>query len=100
MLICGVWLMLTQTEGMQWVSVDHGPLFESELRTTLPKEVGDALDLMVRLGGVSKTTIVRVALIDHLSTLGVLFREVADTLRSTTTRGRLSSDRLTEKEDR
>jgi len=38
---------------------------------------------MVRLGGVSKATIVRVALIDHLSTFGVLFPEAADTLHST-----------------
>jgi hypothetical protein len=74
--------------------------YESELRTTLPKEVGDVLDLMVRLGGVSKATIVRIALIEHLSTLGLLFPEVADTLHSTTTHGRLSSDRLTQKEDR
>ncbi|WP_156463855.1 hypothetical protein [Curtobacterium sp. Leaf154] len=70
------------------------------MRTTLPKEVGDALDLMVRFGGVSKATIVRVALIDHLSTLDVLFPEVADRIHSTTTRGRLSSDRLTQKEGR
>ena len=74
--------------------------YESELRTTLPKEVGAALDPMVRLGGVSKATIVRVALVDHLTKLGVLFPEVADTLQATATRGRLSSDRPTQKEDR
>jgi len=74
--------------------------YESELRTTLPKEVGEALDLMVRLGGLSKATIVRVALVDHLTTLGVLFPEVAHTLRPTPTRGRLSSDRLNQKDDR
>lgn len=74
--------------------------YESELRTTLPVEVGDALDLMVRLGGISKATIVRTALIDHLATLGVLFPEVAQTLRPTKTRGRLSSDRSTQKDDR
>lgn len=74
--------------------------YESELRTTLPVEVGDALDLMVRLGGISKATIVRTALIDHLTTVGVLFPEVAQTLRPTKTRGRLSSDRSTQKDDR
>lgn len=74
--------------------------YESELRTTLPVEVGDALDLMVRIGGISKATIVRTALIDHLTTLGVLFPEVAQTLRPTKTRGRLSSDRSIQKDDR
>jgi len=74
--------------------------YESELRTTLPVEVGDALDLMVRIGGISKATIVRTALVDHLTTLGVLFPEVAQTLRPTKTRGRLSSDRSIQKDDR
>lgn len=30
------------------------PQSEAELRTTVPTEVVDALDLMVRLGGISK----------------------------------------------
>lgn len=72
---------------------------EAELRTTVPPEVIDALDLMVRLGGISKATIVRTALVDHLTTLGVLFPEVARTLRPTKTRGRLR-DRSTQKDDR
>lgn len=72
---------------------------EAELRTTVPPEVIDALDLMVRLGGISKATIVRAALVDHLTTLGVLFPEVAETLSPTKTRGRLR-DRPIEKEDR
>jgi hypothetical protein len=72
---------------------------EAELRTTVPPEVSNALDLMVRLGGVSKATIVRVALVDHLTTLGVLYPEVAETLRPTATRGRLRSDRRTQKEN-
>ncbi|WP_146240240.1 hypothetical protein [Curtobacterium sp. MCSS17_008] len=76
------------------------PQSEAELRTTVPTEVVDALDLMVRLGGISKATIVRIALVDHLTTLGVLFPEVAQTLRPTKTRGRLSSDRSTQKDDR
>lgn len=72
---------------------------EAELRTTVPPEVSDALDLMVRLGGISKATIVRVALIDHLTVAGVLYPEIAKTLRPTKTRGRLR-DRTTQKEDR
>lgn len=71
---------------------------EAELRTTVPPELIDALDLMVRLGGISKATIVRTALVDHLMTLGVLFPEVAETLRPTKTRGRLR-DRSTQKDD-
>ncbi|MBF4604715.1 hypothetical protein [Curtobacterium sp. VKM Ac-2884] len=72
---------------------------EAELRTTVPPEVIEALDLMVRVGGISKATLVRVALVDHLTTLGVLYPEVAETLRPTKTRGRLR-DRSIEKEDR
>jgi len=76
------------------------PQSEVELRTTVPTEVVDALDLMVRLDGISKATIVRIALVDHLTTLGVLFPEVAQTLRPTKTRGRLGSGRSTQKDDR
>ena len=72
---------------------------EAELRTTVPPEVIDALDLMVRIGGISKATMVRIALVDHLTKLGVLYPEVAETLHPTNTRGRLR-DRSTEKEDR
>ncbi|UXZ58786.1 hypothetical protein [Curtobacterium sp. Arg-1] len=72
---------------------------EAELRTTAPREVSDALDLTVRLGGISKATIVRVALIDQLTVAGVLYPEISKTLRPTKPRGRLR-DRSTQKVDR
>lgn len=54
-----------------------------ELRTTVTAEIAAALDLLVELGGFSKATLVRWALIDQLTLLGALYPGVAATLTPT-----------------
>jgi hypothetical protein len=69
----------------------RGPLAmgnEVELRSSVPREVDDAVNVLVRVGGISRAHLVRVAITDLLTQAGVLFPEVSATLRPTAPAGR------------
>lgn len=56
------------------------------LEVTVSAEIDRALSQVVELSGISRVTIIRQALLDQLSTLGLIFPEVAETLVPTATR--------------
>jgi hypothetical protein len=56
------------------------------LEVTVSAEIDRALSQVVELSGMSRMTIVRQALLDQLSALGVLFPEIAESLVPTATR--------------
>lgn len=60
-----------------------------ELRTTITPEIDAALTQLVALsGGKSKATFVRKALLDMLTSIGLVYPEVAESLHPTRTAGR------------
>jgi hypothetical protein len=63
----------------------------AELRTTIPPEFDRALAQLVELSGVAKATFVRQALGDMLSAMGLVYPEVADSLKPKRTAGRVSA---------
>lgn len=69
----------------------------AELRTTIPPEFERALDQLVELSGVAKATFVRQALGDMLSAMGLVYPEVADSLRVKKTAGRTRPATITRK---
>lgn len=63
------------------------------LRTSVPREVNEALEVLVRVGGISRAHLVRVAITDLLTHAGVLFPEVAEALHPTAPAGRSRIDK-------
>jgi len=60
-----------------------------ELRTTITPEIDAALAQLVELsGGKSKATFVRKALLDMLTSIGLVYPEVTERLHPTRTAGR------------
>lgn len=61
---------------------------DTQLRTTITPEIDAALAQLVALSGKSKATFVRKALLDMLTSIGLVYPEVADRLHPTRTAGR------------
>lgn len=64
---------------------------DARLEISVSYNVDRALNQLVELSGVAKTTFVRQALLDMLSTLGLVYPEIAKSLKPTLTAGRTST---------
>lgn len=69
----------------------------ARLDLTIPPEYERALEQLVELSGVAKVTFVRQALGDMLTTMGLVYPEVADSLRVKKTAGRTRPATITRK---
>lgn len=67
------------------------------LDVSIPPEFERALEQLVELSGVAKATFVRQALGDMLTTMGLVYPEVADSLRVKKTAGRTRPATITRK---
>jgi hypothetical protein len=70
------------------------------LKTNIPTEFDRALTQLVELSGVAKATLVRKGLADLLSTLGMVYPELADSLNTPRkTAGRVRPASMTRKKN-